>query len=156
LTAQQQRGHANVLLAVSENGFAAVVAPTTLADVLGDRPLVDPFPTLDPVSLAGVDEALGRALAHLVRLVRLEGIAGGEKGDVLAEEMPRKPPPQSHEACQFRLQAVPDNECIIADFEWRNAAELAAPQTNSADMTQVLIQHMRDQARPSAGRVETD
>ena len=97
------------------------------ADVLRDRFLVDLLPAFDAVGAAGIGQALARLLAHFVRIVRQQDIAGGEIGGVLVEDVHRELPAQHHEASHLRPSAIGDEQRVGADVEWRRGAEFAAP-----------------------------
>ena len=112
-------GIADVLLAVVEDSLLAVLAPTTFADVLGHRPLVDLLPTFDPVGAAGVGKALAFAFARVVRIVRRQDVAGREIGGVQVEDVFRELPAQRHETGQLGPRAIGDEERVVADVEGR-------------------------------------
>ena len=119
LLLQQQHGVADVFLAVVEGGLLAILTPTTFADVLSHRPLVDLLPTLDPVCSAGVGKTLVFALARVVRIVGRQDIAGRKIGGVQIENVCRELPPERHEAGQIGPCAVGDKERVIANIEGR-------------------------------------
>ena len=76
LLAQQQGGGPHVLFAVPENALATVNLPSTFADVLSNRIFIDVLPTGDPVIATCVRQSFALLLAHLVRVVRQQNIAG--------------------------------------------------------------------------------
>ena len=112
----------------------------------GDRVLVDALPAFDAVGAAGIGQALARLLAHLVRIVRQQDVAGREIGGVLIEDVRRKFPTQHHEAGHLGPGAVGDEQRVGADVERRRGAEFAAPQSDGAHVLEVLIQHVRHHA----------
>ena len=114
---QQLRRLAHVFFAIIENELAAVVAPSTSADVFRNRILVYAFPTFDPVGAAGVSQALARPLSHLVGIVRQQDVAGCEVGGVLVEDVCGEFPAQHREAHHFRPRAVGDEQRVVPNIE---------------------------------------
>ena len=154
LCAQQLRRIFHVLFAVIETGFFAVLAPAAFGDGLGNRRLVDVFPAFDPISAAGIGEALALSLSDLVRVIRQQDIAGGEVGRMQVEDMYWKWPAQNYETGQLGPRAVGDEKRIGANIEWRSRTKLSAPHSDGAYVLKELIQHVHDHAqhaRKSAG-----
>ena len=58
------------------------------------------------------------------------------------EDVHRKPPAEHQEARHLGPQAVADDQRIGTDIEWRCRAELAAPESDGADVPEIFIQHV--------------
>src|SRR5262249_45452048 len=145
--AQQLHRVLHVLFAIIENGLLAIFAPAVFGDGLGNRRLVDVFPTFDPIRATGVGEALALSPSHLARGIRQQDVAGGEVGSVKVKDVYRKWPVQNYETGQLGPWAVGDEKRVGADVERRDRAELSAPQPDGAYVLEELIQHVHDHAQ---------
>lgn len=91
--AQQLASFPDVLLAIVEHHRLAPDAPASLTDVLGDGRLVELLPTLNPVSMAGFNQAFA-PLSPLgfVVVVWFKVVADREIGRVQVEDVLGKSP----------------------------------------------------------------
>ena len=77
----------SVLFAIIEHGRLAVLAPETVADVLGHIAFVDILPTFNAVSAASVRQPLTRLFSGFVGLVGEKDVAGCKIGGVQVEDV---------------------------------------------------------------------
>jgi hypothetical protein len=124
-----------------------VIAPAAFADVSSDDALVDLFPALDSVGAAGIGQSLARAPAHLVRIVRQQHIARRQVGGVQVEDVLGEFPAQHHKTGELGPGAIGDEQRVGADIEGRRRTEFTTPQSDGADVPEILVQHVRHHAQ---------
>ena len=125
-------------------------------DVLGDRRLVEAFPTLDAVGAAGVDQAFAASWAlGFVVIERLQDVAGREIGGVQVEDVLGEPPAELQKTSHLRPRRIGDDHRVGADVEGRLRAEIAPPPADGAHVPEMFVQHVGDHAQDAgkaAGR----
>ena len=85
---REQHRHPHVFLTVLNHLLGVIaLAPGAVADRLGDRVLVDAFPSFDAVGSTCVGQALPRFLANFVGIVWQQNIASRQVGSVLIEDV---------------------------------------------------------------------